>query len=43
VSKDVLTAEMILNVYGVEAEVEFVNEREYSRIHPIKKAVAIAQ
>lgn len=41
--KDVLSAEMILNVYGVEAEVEFVNGREYPRVHPIKKAEAIAQ
>jgi len=37
---EVLTYEMIRNVYGVEAEVEYLPESTSPRIHPIRIAVA---
>ncbi|TVX91729.1 ABC transporter ATP-binding protein [Paenibacillus agilis] len=36
--RDVLTPEMIRTVYGVEAEVQYVEAVEYPRIHPLKRA-----
>ncbi|MCR8644515.1 ABC transporter ATP-binding protein [Paenibacillus sp. N1-5-1-14] len=35
---EVLTHEMIRDVYGVEAEVEFINGEKAPRIHPLRKA-----
>ncbi|GAB6992245.1 ABC transporter ATP-binding protein [Paenibacillus pini] len=38
---DVLTEGMIRDVYGVEAEVQYVDNHTYPRIHPIKKATQL--
>ncbi|UVI30694.1 ABC transporter ATP-binding protein [Paenibacillus spongiae] len=40
--RDVLTRDMIRYVYGVEAEVEFVADAAFPRIHPLKKAQPMA-
>lgn len=39
---DVLTTDMIRDVYGVEAEVQFPAGSVYPRIHPLRKAQAAA-
>ncbi|MCR8844247.1 ABC transporter ATP-binding protein [Paenibacillus sp. SC116] len=36
--RDVLTPDIIRNVYGVEAEVQYLEAVEYPRIHPLKRA-----
>ncbi|WP_409340887.1 ABC transporter ATP-binding protein [Paenibacillus sp. MBLB4367] len=40
--RDVLTPDIIRDVYGVEAEVQFTPDAVYPRIHPLRKAQPIA-